>query len=130
MKRNFTLLSFVCVASILGNAAMAGGEKLQFSADDQDRNGAISQAELISAMEDAALFDRLDINDNSILEEKEAEGDLVKYDEITDIDKGGYVDRSEFALAVFDHFDKDNSNALDEDEFADFTEQASEAIDS
>jgi len=129
MKHKFTLLS-VCVGSILGNAAMAGGDKVEFSALDQDRNGAISQAELMAAMEDAALFNRLDVNDNGMLEEDEAKGDLVDYDEITDLDKGGYVDRNEFALAVFDRFDKDDSNALDADEYEDFSEQASEALDS
>jgi hypothetical protein len=110
---------------------MAGGDKLQFSADDQDGNGAVSQTELISSIEDAALFDRLDENDNSVLEEAEAdESDVVDYDEITDLDKGGYIDRSEFALAVFDQYDSDNDNGLDEGEYEDFSEQVSEALES
>jgi hypothetical protein len=125
------LFSLICVTSILGGAAMAGGDKLQFSADDQDGNGAVSQTELISSIEDKALFDSLDENDNSVLEEDEAdESDVVDYDEITDLDKGGYIDRSEFALAVFDQYDSDNDNQLDEGEYEDFSEQVSEALES
>jgi hypothetical protein len=125
------LFGLIGITSILSGAAMAGGDKLQFSADDRDSNGMVSQTELISSIESAALFDRLDQNDNSVLEQQEADdSDVVDYDEITDLDKGGHIDRSEFALAVFDQYDSDNDNGIDEDEYEDFSEQVSEALQS
>jgi Ca2+-binding EF-hand superfamily protein len=130
MKRKTSLFAAICVTSFVSGAAMAGGEKLQFSVNDQDGNGAVSQAELVSVLEDAALFDRLDQNDNSRLEEAEADNDLIEYDEEIDTDKGGTIDRNEFAMAIFTKFDDDDNNRLDEGEFADFSEQASEMLDS
>ena len=109
---------------------MAGGEKLQFSVNDQDGNGAVSQAELVSVIEDAALFNWVDENDNSKLEHTEADNDLIEYEAEIDVDKSNSLDRNEFALAVFNRFDDDDNNRLDEDEFEDFSEQASEVIDS
>jgi hypothetical protein len=130
MKRKISLFTAICVTSVLGSAAMAGGEKLQFSVNDQDGNGAVSQAELVSVIEDAALFNRLDENDNSKLEQTEADNDLIEYEAEIDVDKSNSLDRNEFALAVFNRFDDDDNNRLDEGEFEDFSEQASEVIDS
>jgi hypothetical protein len=130
MKRKISLFTAICVTSVLGNAAMAGGEKLQFSVNDQDGNGAVSQAELVSVIEDAALFNRLDENDNSKLEKDEADNDLIEYETEIDVDKSNSLDRNEFALAVFNHFDDDDNNRLDEGEFEEFSEQASEVLDS
>jgi hypothetical protein len=130
MKHKVSLFSLVCVTSILGGAAMAGGDKLQFSADDRDGNGAVSQSEAMATIEQVALFDKLDENSNSVLEQGEAHDDLVDYDELTDLDKGGYIDRSEFAVAVFDQFDSDNDNGLDEGEYENFSEQVSDALQS
>lgn len=130
MKHKVSLFSLLCVSSLVGSAAMAGGDKLQFSVHDQDGNGYVSQAELISVLEDANLFSRLDVNDNSRLEKDEADNDLIEYDEEIDIDKGGTLDRNEFAMAIFSKFDDDDNNRLDADEFADFSEQASEVLDS
>lgn len=128
MKQTLSLTTLVCAAALLGNAAMAGGEKLQFSADDRDGNGSISESELVTKLEDGAVFDKLDVNDNRKLEEAEADNDLIEYNADIDVDKSGWLDRKEFTAAILAHFDKNEDKRLDEGEYSDFAEQASEAL--
>lgn len=130
MKHRFHLFTAVCVSTLLGSAAMAGGDKVQFSADDKDGNGALSQAELTSSIQKADAYGVIDKNDNGVLEEDEANNDLIEYDDEVDLDSNGSLSRNEFAAAVFSRFDDDDSNTLDADEYEDYSEQLSEVLDS
>jgi len=109
---------------------MAGGDKLQFSADDQDGNGALSQIELTSSIQKADVYGLIDKNDNGVLEEDEADNDLIEYDDEIDLDKNGSLNRNEFAIAVFDRFDDNDDNRLDADEYDSYSEQVAEVLES
>jgi len=130
MKHKFHLLTAVSVFTLLGSAAMAGGDKLQFSADDQDGNGALSQIELTSSIQKADVYGLIDKNDNGVLEEDEADNDLIEYDDEIDLDKNGSLNRNEFAIAVFDRFDDNDDNRLDADEYDSYSEQVAEVLES
>ena len=63
-------------------------------------------------------------NNNGIFDIEEAADSFVDYDVSMDLDAGGHIERHEFTLATFNHYDVNDNGNLDTTEFMQFSREA------
>ena len=116
------LLLTACAAALLGNGAWADDDKAHadLSSWDADSNKMVSQEEWADTIDEQGLFDNIDENNNGIFDVEESVDTVLDYDLSMDIDDGGHIDRHEFAIGLYDRYDANDDDALDETEFGEF----------
>ncbi|MGV3591157.1 MAG: hypothetical protein ACO1PZ_05665 [Gammaproteobacteria bacterium] len=116
------LFSAVCAAALMGNSAIADDEKAHadLSAWDTDSDKIVTQEEWADYMEKQNLFDRIDKNNNGNFDVEEAAEGVLDYDVAMDLDDGGTISRDEFIVGLYDHYDENDDDKLDDTEFDTF----------
>lgn len=129
MKRQLQVFSALCTAALLSGPAVADGDKAltDITTWDVDGNKMVSQEEWAAAIEDNALFDKVDKNNNGNFDVEEAVDDALDYDLAMDIDDGGTISRDEFELGLFTMHDANNDDAIDETEFMQFSSNSDQS---
>ena len=114
--------------ALLGNAALAAGEVENMAEWDSDSNGELTQDEWVTSFEEFGYFDKIDENENGVLNIDEVDQALISdYEMQWDIDDGGLVEQEEALIALFNAYDENDDAIMDEREFDDFAQRLSEA---
>jgi hypothetical protein len=118
-----TMCATACAAALLSAGAMAAGDKnlTDMKSWDSDSNHQITMKEWNAAIEDNALFDKVDKNNNGNFDVEEAVDHVLDYDLEMDIDAGGTISRDEFEAGLFTMHDENDDDMLDETEFMHFS---------
>ncbi|HEY0961157.1 MAG TPA: hypothetical protein VGE69_02250 [Pseudomonadales bacterium] len=115
------LFSAVCAAAFMGNSAIADDKvHADLSAWDSDSDKIVTQEEWADYMEKESLFDRIDKNNNGTFDAEEAAEGVLDYDLSMDIDAGGTISREEFVVGLYNHYDENDDDKLDDAEFDTF----------
>lgn len=114
------LFSAICAAAC--GTAMADGDKshVDLSSWDSDSDKMVTQQEWADTIDANGLFDRLDKNDNGNFDAEEAMEGVIDYDVSMDIDAGGTISRDEFVVGLYNHYDANDDDKLDETEWNEF----------
>lgn len=126
MQTKLHILSTLGAAALLSTTLLAAGDKAltDMGTWDADANKKITMEEWDDAIDDNALFDKVDKNNNGNFDVEEALDDVLDYDIAMDIDDGGTISRDEFKLGLFNMQDKNKDEMLDESEFTQFSSNA------
>lgn len=118
------LFSAVCAATLLGSSAIADEDKVKMdlSSWDGDKDKMITQEEWADHFEEHALFDRIDKNNNGNFDIEESMDGVLDYDLAMDLDDGGTISRQEFVVGLYDHYDDNDDDKLDDKEFKVFVD--------
>jgi hypothetical protein len=113
------LFSAVCAATLIGSSAMADEDKLgmDLSSWDADSDKYVTQKEWSDYMEEHALFDKIDKNNNGNFDVEESMDKVLDYDLSMDVDAGGTIARDEFIVGLYNHYDENDDDRLDDTEF-------------
>ena len=116
------LFSAVCAATLLGSTALADEDKatVDLSSWDADSDKMVTQQEWADYMDKHSLFDRIDKNNNGNFDVEEAMDGVLDYDLAMDLDDGGTIARDEFIVGLYNHYDKNGDDRLDDTEFGAF----------
>jgi hypothetical protein len=117
------LLPTLCAAALLSTAAVAAGDKAltDMGTWDSDTDKHITMKEWDAAIDNNALFDKIDKNNNGNFDVDEAVDKVLDYDMKMDLDAGGTISRDEFKLGLFNMQDANDDDVLDEKEFMQFS---------